>query len=155
MSLLASYVAAVLVNAARIAIAMWLADHPVGLSTFTAAEVHRLEGIVVYFGGLVLLCELVRRLDRRAAVARAHIMSRALSTRGRSRHFGARLCRWPGITPSRSRFRSQTARRSPAPRSWSTHLVVLVLPPVADRDRMLRSSCYRPWHESSMRCPEF
>jgi len=69
-SLLSSYSAAVLVNAARIAIAMWLAAHPIALSTFTAADVHRFEGIAVYFGGLVLLYELVQRLDRRAAVAR-------------------------------------------------------------------------------------
>ena len=67
MSLLASYGAAVLVNATRITIAMWLADHPIALSTFTAAAVHRVEGIAVYFGGLVLLYELVQRLDRRAA----------------------------------------------------------------------------------------
>ena len=32
---------------------------------FSAADVHRLEGIAVYFGGLVLLYELVQRLDRR------------------------------------------------------------------------------------------
>jgi exosortase K len=69
-SLLASYAAAVLVNASRVAIAMWLAAHPVAWSTFTAAEVHRLEGIAVYFGGLVLLYELVQRLDRGVAVAR-------------------------------------------------------------------------------------
>ena len=65
MSLFASYSAAVLVNATRIAIAMWLAAHPVALSTFTAADVHRVEGITVYFGGLVLVYELARRLDRR------------------------------------------------------------------------------------------
>jgi exosortase K len=57
-SLAASYTAAVIVNATRITIAMCLAAHPVALSTFTAAEVHRIEGIVVYFGGLVLLYEL-------------------------------------------------------------------------------------------------
>jgi exosortase K len=56
-SVVASYAAAVIVNATRITIAMWLAAHPVALSTFTAAEVHRIEGIVVYFGGLVLLYE--------------------------------------------------------------------------------------------------
>jgi exosortase K len=65
-SLLASYGAAVLVNAVRIAVAMWLAGHPAALSAFSAADVHRVEGIVVYFGGLVLLYELVQRLDRRA-----------------------------------------------------------------------------------------
>jgi exosortase K len=64
-SLLAGYGAAVLVNAARIVIALWLAAHPV-TSAFSAGEVHRLEGITVYFGGLVLLYELVRRLDRGA-----------------------------------------------------------------------------------------
>jgi exosortase K len=63
-SLLASYSGAVLVNAVRIAIAMWLAAHPAALSTFSAADVHRLEGITVYLGGLVLLYELVQRLDR-------------------------------------------------------------------------------------------
>ena len=67
-SLLASYSAVMLVNAVRIAIAMGLAAHPVALSRFSAADVHRFEGIAVYFGGLVLLYELVQRLDRRVAL---------------------------------------------------------------------------------------
>jgi hypothetical protein len=58
----------VLVNAIRIAMAMWLAADPLSLPAFSAADVHRLEGIMVYFGGLVLLYELVRRLDRHALV---------------------------------------------------------------------------------------
>jgi exosortase K len=62
-SLMASYLAAVVVNAARIAVAMWLAAHPAALPVFNSADVHRLEGIVVYFGSLVLLYEVVRRLD--------------------------------------------------------------------------------------------
>jgi exosortase K len=66
-SLLASYSAAVLVNAARIAIAMWMAVHP--LSTFSAADLHRIEGITVYFGGLMLLYEVVQRFDRRVVTA--------------------------------------------------------------------------------------
>jgi exosortase K len=64
LGLAASYGAAVLVNTARITGAMWLAAHPVPVSTFTAADVHRLEGIAVYFVGLVLLYELVRRVER-------------------------------------------------------------------------------------------
>src|SRR4029450_9243346 len=40
-SLLASYSAAVLVNAVRIAIAMWLGGHPAGFSGFSAAGVPR------------------------------------------------------------------------------------------------------------------
>jgi exosortase K len=61
--LLASYSTAVVVNALRIVVALWLAAHPVAPSLLSAAGVHRLEGIAVYFGGLVLLFELVRRLD--------------------------------------------------------------------------------------------
>lgn len=66
-SLLASYSAAVLVNAARITMAVWLAAEP--NSMFRTSQIHRVEGIVVYFGGLVLLYELVQRLDRRAVLA--------------------------------------------------------------------------------------
>jgi len=62
---LTSYVAALGVNASRIAVAMWLATHQAGAGVLSAAEVHRLEGIAVYFGGLVLLYELVRAFDRR------------------------------------------------------------------------------------------
>ena len=58
-SLLAGYSAAVVVNTARIALAMWLAVHPI--AALSAADVHRLEGIAVYFGGLVLLHEAVGR----------------------------------------------------------------------------------------------
>lgn len=65
-SLLVSYVSAVVINAIRIAIALQLAVHPASLPSLSAADAHRLEGIAVYFGGLVLLHELVRRLDRRA-----------------------------------------------------------------------------------------
>ena len=65
-SLLASYSAAVLVNAVRIAGAMWLAGDAAAQSAFiTPAGIHRVEGIVVYFGGLVLLYELSQRLERR------------------------------------------------------------------------------------------
>jgi exosortase K len=67
-SLAASYCAALFVNATRITIAMWLADHPIALQTFTAADVHRFEGIAVYFTGLVLLHELVRRIEQSAVL---------------------------------------------------------------------------------------
>jgi len=69
LSLLAGYGAAVVVNAARITIAMSLADHPAALSGFSAARIHRFEGIVVYFAGLLLLYELVQRAARSSAPA--------------------------------------------------------------------------------------
>jgi exosortase K len=78
-SLLASYSAAVLVNAVRIAIAMSLGTHPAALSAFSAADVHRVEGIMVYFGGLVLLYELVRRLDRDVILAGRELSAEARS----------------------------------------------------------------------------
>ena len=73
-SLLASYTAAVVVNAVRVVIAMWLAAHPFAVPTPGAAEIHRLEGIAVYFCGLVLLHELVMaggRASQAQAVGRA------------------------------------------------------------------------------------
>ena len=76
-SLLASYTAAVLVNTVRITVAMWLAAHPATLSSFSAADVHRIEGITVYFAGLVLLYELVQRLDLGTEARSAKVASGA------------------------------------------------------------------------------
>ena len=64
--LAAGYAAAMIVNTVRIAVAMWLAGHPAVLSAFAGAEVHRVEGVVVYFGGLVGLYEVARWLERHA-----------------------------------------------------------------------------------------
>jgi len=69
-SLCASYLAAVVVNTMRIVIAMWLAAHSTQWLSLTAADIHRLEGITVYFGGLLLLYALVQRVDRREPVFR-------------------------------------------------------------------------------------
>jgi exosortase K len=69
-SLLISYAAAVLVNASRIAVAMWLSARHMGVAMLTSAEIHRIEGIIVYFGGLVLLHELVQWFDRGPAISR-------------------------------------------------------------------------------------
>ena len=65
-SLLTAYAAAIVVNAARITIAMWLQAHPFAAARLTPAQAHRLAGIVVYFAGLVLLHELVLRWQRGA-----------------------------------------------------------------------------------------
>ena len=65
-NLAAAYAAAVMVNTVRIAIAMWSTEYPVALATFNAADIHRIQGIAVYFGGLVLLYELTQRFDRRS-----------------------------------------------------------------------------------------
>ena len=62
-SLLAAYSAAVVVNAIRIRIAMWLIAHPVAVWRLSSAQSHRVEGIIVYFAGLVLLHELILRVQ--------------------------------------------------------------------------------------------
>jgi len=62
-SLLASYAAAVVVNASRIAAALWLSGYE--LRGVSGSQLHRLEGITCYFVGLVLLFELLRLIDTR------------------------------------------------------------------------------------------
>ena len=69
-SVLASYSAAVVVNAMRITFAMWLAAHSFQIAGMSAGQLHRIEGIVLYFGGLVALHELARRFDGRPAAVR-------------------------------------------------------------------------------------
>jgi exosortase K len=63
-SLVVSYAAAIGVNAARIAIALRLAGRP-PVSSVSAAQIHRVEGVVVYFVALWLLYDLTQRFDRR------------------------------------------------------------------------------------------
>lgn len=69
-SLVASYGAAVFVNVVRITIAMWLAAHPHAFSGLSAVEAHRLEGIAVYFAGLVVLYEIALCLERSVVTAK-------------------------------------------------------------------------------------
>jgi exosortase K len=57
-----SYAGAVLVNAVRILVAIWLCSANVASGWWTPARVHRLEGIAVYFAGLMVLDLVARRL---------------------------------------------------------------------------------------------
>lgn len=57
-----SYAAAVVVNAIRILVAIGLASADLACGWWTAARIHRLEGVAVYFAGLLLLDRVVRRL---------------------------------------------------------------------------------------------
>ena len=66
-SALSSYIAAIVTNATRIAIAISLAARPSLVAGVSAAQLHRVEGITIYFGGLALLYELVRRFNRHPA----------------------------------------------------------------------------------------
>ncbi len=57
-----SYTAAVVVNSIRILVAIGLASADLADGWWTGARIHRLEGITVYFVGLLLLDRVVRRL---------------------------------------------------------------------------------------------
>ncbi|HEX9294851.1 MAG TPA: exosortase K [Polyangiaceae bacterium] len=59
-----SYFSAVLVNAIRILIALWLRSHEIASEWWTTARIHRVEGIAIYFGGLMLLHLLSQRLTK-------------------------------------------------------------------------------------------
>jgi exosortase K len=50
-----AYAATLIANTARIVIAIWLSSHPMTTAFWTAARVHRIEGVVVYFAALVAL----------------------------------------------------------------------------------------------------
>ena len=69
-SVLASYAATVVVNALRITVAMWLAADSLPFASISAGQLHRGEGIVVYFGGLVALYALAQRFDGRLGPVR-------------------------------------------------------------------------------------
>jgi exosortase K len=60
-----AYVTTLIANTARIFVALEIQKHSVEISGLTANQLHRLEGIVVYFGFLLLLFMLTER--RRAA----------------------------------------------------------------------------------------
>lgn len=66
-----AYVATLVVNTIRIAIAVAMHRGTIDIGSYDRAELHRIEGIVVYLGGLVALYAIARALERRPhAVAR-------------------------------------------------------------------------------------
>lgn len=62
-AILMAYAATLIANTARICIALEMQRRAVEVSWLTGNQLHRLEGIVVYFGFLLLLFMLLERLD--------------------------------------------------------------------------------------------
>ncbi len=58
-----AYIATLIANTVRICIALELQQHPLNLWWLNANQIHRLEGIVVYFGFLLFLFMLTGRLE--------------------------------------------------------------------------------------------
>lgn len=59
----AAYVATIVVNTIRISIAVAMHRGSIDIGTMDRAEAHRLEGILVYLGGLCLLYALARAIE--------------------------------------------------------------------------------------------
>jgi exosortase K len=60
---LLAYVATLIANTTRICVALELQRRAVDISWLTGNQLHRLEGIVIYFGFLLLLFMLIERMD--------------------------------------------------------------------------------------------
>jgi exosortase K len=65
MSLVFAYVATVIANSVRICVALEIQRRSVEVSWLTGNQLHRVEGIVVYFGFLMLLYVLMERRESR------------------------------------------------------------------------------------------
>jgi exosortase K len=58
-----AYLATLVANTVRISIALWLQRTPPGISWLTQNQLHRFEGILVYFGFLLLLFLVTEKLS--------------------------------------------------------------------------------------------
>lgn len=58
-----AYLATLVANTARISIALWLRRTPLGIGWLSPNQLHRLEGILVYFGFLLLLFVVSEKLS--------------------------------------------------------------------------------------------
>ena len=61
-----AYVATIIINTVRIIIAIAMHRGTIDVSSFDHAEAHRVEGIVVYLGGLCMLYGVARAVDTRS-----------------------------------------------------------------------------------------
>lgn len=64
---LAAYLVTLLANATRISLALWLRQMPMRTEWLNPAQLHRFEGIVIYFGFLLLLFALSEKLSSEKA----------------------------------------------------------------------------------------
>ena len=63
----AAYLVTLVANTARICVALWLQRLPAELSWLNPAQLHRFEGIVIYFGFLLLLFAVSEKLSAEKA----------------------------------------------------------------------------------------
>jgi len=59
----AAYLATLVANTARISIALWLRQNPAEIGWLNPSQLHRFEGVVIYFGFLLLLFVISEKMD--------------------------------------------------------------------------------------------
>lgn len=125
---LVAYFTTIITNTIRISIAMHLRETQVASSWLSAGQVHRLEGIFVYFGFLLLLYVLSERLSD-SADGRASSVPRSEKFAGRARFPSVRRAFFPlsiyyvttlGIPLANGAFRENDF--------WEHSIFVLVIP---------------------------
>jgi hypothetical protein len=123
-SLAFAYLATLVTNAVRISIALQLQRMPVQIGGLTANQIHRFEGIIVYFGFLLLLFVVSDKLDHKTpsrseiSVGRPSLFRRSLFPLGI--YYATTL----GIPLANSIYHEGIA----APDFWEHSLFVLLTP---------------------------
>ena len=80
LALAVSYATTIIANTVRISTALQLQETPLNINGLSANQLHRLEGILIYFGFLLLLFLLSQRLNDRA---RSSVTPLSLDAAGR------------------------------------------------------------------------
>jgi hypothetical protein len=78
LSLPIAYLATLVANTVRIAVALQMQKYDVRIGSFTEEEIHRLEGIVVYFGFLLVLFFVTEKIASRTRPHPSTLFRRSL-----------------------------------------------------------------------------
>jgi exosortase K len=78
LSLPVAYVTTLVANTVRIAVALQMQTYDVRIASFSEEEIHRLEGIVVYFGFLLILFFVTEKIASRATLHPSTLFRRSL-----------------------------------------------------------------------------
>jgi exosortase K len=78
LSLPVAYLATLVANTVRIAVALHMQEYDVRIGSFSEEEIHRLEGIVVYFGFLLVLFFVSEKIASRARPHPSTLFHRSL-----------------------------------------------------------------------------
>jgi exosortase K len=122
-----AYLATLLANTARIVVALWMHATPVVISGFSRNQLHRFEGIFVYFGFLLLLFMVSEKWNRRNSSERMTTPG-SLGTSSLLRQYFFPLMIYYAITLGIPLANIAFHRRMSAGDFWEHSLFVLLIP---------------------------